>query len=746
MLKQLFSLILTSLSILLCTPNVSLKESKSQDFDKQMSAYVDSEEVYSLARIYKDVGLPFANSFDGTGIKIGIIDREPSDYPDEDPVKINQHSINMKEIICGDFGIAPGADCYIVKKSRNGSPTLADCINNLIYNYHVNMIVCAIGLNDDGRYHQSTNYIDEQIFSSNVPFIYSSGNNSLETQFAVSNSLGLNVISVGAIDKNRNLSYITSYEYDDIYQDKILSPTLLAPGEKLFGFKQSDYTFVDNQFTLFEYDRDWPTLTGTSYSAPIVAGITALLMEEFPALKSDFGKVMTVLTTSCSMANQQTSMPDYNGFGFGIVNYSNARKAAQNMMSSYIADYANDDSVIYQSTVSIPIGSTLNVETFVKFNKHLSINNSYATYNDLSFSMVGIELIDIDSNSLIDWSYPTSNFTRLSFTNNSILTNFILLFRLIQKENYGFDEAFAASIFIQQQRHNNIEIIGGNYLDKTPLFSYNFESSPNCLFYQLAFFNFKKELVFRAGMELSSFGTIQLTSSQWDTLIAIQGREYYACIYAYNLPYVCSAKSEIFLFNEPDSFFDCLQILPKDWGFQQQYYFSPNQTTHSFLNSSFIVSASRLRCGYIENTYINLSPRRKNAGTAYLELIFNQPVYNWMIGVTLWAPGELYRGRDGDSALIQTFDQTNWTTDKDILQNNDIFGLLSRKQIIRFQGEGPIWGLRIYATSDAFGDKNRGRLCIDDIVLNLNNTFDGFSSNYYEVNVENKHFRFNGAS
>lgn len=742
---QVFSFFLSFFTFLsLCPSNFSFANEKEVG-EMQMSAYIDSEDVYSLARVYKDVGLPFENSFDGTGIRIGIIDQDSRDFNVDKQQMIEQHPIDIKNIICGDYGIAPGATCYIVKKRKDTSPTLEDCLETLIVNYNVDIIVCAFGPNKDGLYHQQTNYIDERVFSSNVPFICSVGNKPETFTYGYVNSfsLGLNIISVGATDMDNNLSCITANEYSDIYQDKVLSPTLLAPGERLFGFRESDYTFVDNQFALVEYYRDWPTLTGTSYSAPIVAGITALLMEEFPALKSDFGKVMTVLTNSCTMANQQTSMPDFNGFGFGIVNYSNARKVAQNMMSGYIADYANDDSVIYQNTVSIPIGSTLNVETFVKFNKHLSISNSYATYDDLSFSMVGIELIDIDSNSLIDWSYPTSNFTRLSFTNNSILTNFILLFRLIQKENHGFDEAFAANISIRQQRHNTIEIIEGNYLDKTPLFSYNFESSQNCLFYQLAFFNFKKELVFRAGMELSSFGTIQLTSSQWDTLIAIQGREYYACIYAYNLPYICSAKSEIFLFNEPDSFFDCLQILPKDWGFQQQYYFLPNQTTHSFLNSSFVVSASRLRCGYIENTYINLSPRRQNAGTAYLELLFNQPVYNWMIGVTLWAPGELYRGRDGDSALIQTYNQTNWTTQVDILQNNDIFGLLSRKQIVRFQGEGPIWGLRILATSYAFGDKNRGRLCVDDIVLNLNNIFDGFSSNYYEVNVENKRFRLN---
>ena len=66
------------------------------------------------------------------------------------------------------------------------------------------------------------------------------------------------------------------------------------------------------------------------------------------------------------------------------------------------------------------------------------------------------------------------------------------------------------------------------------------------------------------------------------------------------------------------------KISPVDWNFDQRYYFENEGLKSSTINSDdLVINSTRLRCGYIENEFINLSPNRYNAGDAYLELNFN---------------------------------------------------------------------------------------------------------------------------
>lgn len=744
MFRSLLSLIIF-ISILPINNTFDISKENHESDEVQHSIYIDSDEAYCMSRIYKDVGIPFSKTYDGSGIKIGIIDNDPMDFPVEIRAKKEKHALDIQNIICGENGIAPGSQCFIARQSITSEYTLADCLNELIYNKHVDVISCSVGPNYNGCYLQKTNLIDYSVFSSNVPFICAAGNNN-ELPYVSSYSLGLNVISVGSIDRNKNLSSFTSTLYSSDYIDKLLSPTLLAPGECLYGFYNSDYEYIDDQLNYRNRNdgEKWPTLNGTSYATPIVAGIVALLMEEFSYLKNDFGKLYSIITNSCTYANEQLYMPDYGGFGFGIVNYTNARHAAANSNNGQIFDNANDDCLLFQSDITIPNGQTINANAFVKFGNqlHLGNENAQASYNDLVFSNIAINLIDINSNSIIDWAYPTSNYTQLSFYNETILTNFRLEIRLIEKSNYGITEYFSLSYFLDHNYGNYIEIVDGGTIDSVPRYAYSIRTENTILdrYYGLLFFDYKKNLVFFTSPSSTYYGETLLSLAQWNSLISIPGREYYICLVVYNFAFIPIRYSEIFDFYEPTSFSNSLQILPKDWGFPQMYNYEEIETTHYMASDTFIITCSRLRCGYIENMYINLSPRRINAGIAYIELLFSQPVYDWMVGITLWKRGELYHGRQGDVALIQTYYQNCWNTEIDLLNDNGPFLPDTRKQVDRYIGEGPIYGLRIYTESDPFGNTNKGRLCVDDIVLNINSNNNTIGCQYYEAIVENKTF------
>ena len=154
----------------------------------------------------------------------------------------------------------------------------------------------------------------------------------------------------------------------------------------------------------------------------------------------------------------------------------------------------------------------------------------------------------------------------------------------------------------------------------------------------------------------------------------------------------------------------------------------------SIQRGGLTITHDRLRCGYIENSYIVLSPKRENAGLAYLTLSFNKLVYSYAYGVAVWS-ALVSEGLSPSTctAKVESLDANGvWREDLDLL--NDVV-LSSRTQQIDkycvFCGEG-IYGLRFIVTAPAIGNNNKGRICIDRILLNTNPDNPYFISYLYE--------------
>jgi len=125
------------------------------------------------------------------------------------------------------------------------------------------------------------------------------------------------------------------------------------------------------------------------------------------------------------------------------------------------------------------------------------------------------------------------------------------------------------------------------------------------------------------------------------------------------------------------------------------------------------INTERLRCGYIEESYIVLSPRREDAGRAYFEMNFDKPVYSFMYRACMWSASENLDGTD----IIQVKNaQGAWSTLKDI----PISSLKTKEngltQFTELTLSG-IYGLRFETTATATGDRNKGRFCLGDIVF-----------------------------
>ena len=293
----------------------------------------------------------------------------------------------------------------------------------------------------------------------------------------------------------------------------------------------------------------------------------------------------------------------------------------------------------------------------------------------------------------------------------------------------------------------NITATNYKYFDKLPTFTWYTKSGSNNLkFNQFdLYFETPSGLLIQKISNISASGSsvsYTPTSTIWNKIYSASGSTFNVYFVARQTYSYVSGNyySEINTFAKPTLFSSGkVQVKPNEWGFQGRYYFSNeiydissleddtnNIRFSTFTKDGLTITTERLRCGYIENSYVNLSPRRENAGYAYLKMEFNKPVYSLLYSVGLWSSSE---SLDGTATLFVKDANDNWSKLEDLLslQLNTKEQGLNRYSHYFTNG---IYGLRFECTSTATGTRNKGRLSIDDIVFG---TKSGVSENNYYI-------------
>lgn len=155
-----------------------------------------------------------------------------------------------------------------------------------------------------------------------------------------------------------------------------------------------------------------------------------------------------------------------------------------------------------------------------------------------------------------------------------------------------------------------------------------------------------------------------------------------------------------------------LYMQNSDWEFESQYYFYNKNKQHTKNGLSF--SSSRQRTGYIEETAINLSPRRANAGIARFDIILPYYIKQFSVEMAWWSASE--HQNDG-TAYIMTREYGMWHLEYANILNEGLplsKNLLSQRTYILNPETDAI---RFYLTNNAVGDRNLGRLSIGDIKI-----------------------------
>lgn len=154
-----------------------------------------------------------------------------------------------------------------------------------------------------------------------------------------------------------------------------------------------------------------------------------------------------------------------------------------------------------------------------------------------------------------------------------------------------------------------------------------------------------------------------------------------------------------------------------DWNFDQRYYFENEGIKSSTVyKDDLIIKSNRLRCGYIENEFINLSPNRYNAGEAYFEMRFNLPIYEYSVNLSYWSSNEYLNESEGDYAYIQYLDSSsNWVNYINLLNINLSTTRSNTKEVTCDFIEGT-YAIRIIAHKENPNtNRNKGRICIGNM-------------------------------
>lgn len=322
---------------------------------------------FTLDDIFETIGIYAETEYDGTGIKVGILEDDlpvscanlPSTvYTEEYGVSNTsrkQHAAFVASLIGGTTGVAKGASLYFAACCRDNPNltqyTFTDCLNWLVHSKYVNIINMSAGyyFHDeytyigntpyDGKLPTNTNgtvytticaYIDYTIATSGCLIVKSAGNRGGNL---TKPAMAVNALTVGATDANGEVWASSSYISDD---ENIPKPEVVAPGVNIV---------VPNL----------GTNSGTSFATPLVTGIAVRLMHQYPdLLKTNPGLLKEIIMVGCNpLSSVSGRLDDYSGYG--MICYTNSRNIIANKRFGTVVtpEYSAAGKVVYESLITV---------------------------------------------------------------------------------------------------------------------------------------------------------------------------------------------------------------------------------------------------------------------------------------------------------------------------------------------------------------------------------------------------------
>jgi serine protease AprX len=283
----------------------------------------------SLANLYPTVDgaqAAWSLGYTGAGVGVAVIDSGGAAVPDfgsrltqvllegqTTSVDAIGHGTFVTSILAGAsadgryVGIAPGASVYAVDVATGtGTVYSSDVIVGLDWvaaNAAANRIrVVSISLSDTVAGSYLTSALDaavERLWQAGIVVVASAGNlGAGSTLYAPGNDPF--AITVGATDTAGTVSFaddiVASFSSSGLTQDGFAKPDLLAPGRGTAGLLPAATTLGQQVPAANIVAPGYATMSGTSFSAPQVAGAAALLLQAHPEWTPDQVKWLLATT------------------------------------------------------------------------------------------------------------------------------------------------------------------------------------------------------------------------------------------------------------------------------------------------------------------------------------------------------------------------------------------------------------------------------------------------------------------
>ena len=330
-----------------------------------------------------------ALNYYGDGIKIGQLELDipnKTEFPGasiticQGETGTSTHATRVMELL---LKVAPNAQYYCTT-SDNGFEQAVEWL----IDQGVNIITNSAGSSATGQYTAQEVWLDHLAINHSVHFVKSAGNNG---NYITRPGMAYNIITVGAANSSLNGRWTNSSfnEYGtlgsgNVYPDK---PDIIAPGESWFF--------------------DTPTgasgsSSGTSYAAPIVTGVVALMMQSRPALKTLQDSVKSCLLASINNSTLRF-VPGTSGYhqcGAGLIDAYSSVYTALNRNFTRNQYFAVGSSVDTVKTFYFDSSNSDTIKrvslTWLKYNK---ISNSpHYSNTPAEGAYVDMDLIVKDSN------------------------------------------------------------------------------------------------------------------------------------------------------------------------------------------------------------------------------------------------------------------------------------------------------------------------------------------------------------
>lgn len=366
-----------------------------------------------MSRVIRHAGMSdvvLNRTYTGSGVVVGvlepgIIDKnfaglEGTNYKIKKQFLLDNtvadHTTYMATYIAGKNGIAPNAK--ILSISLNGTPV--NEIDWMVDNDVdiINMSYCEA--NPTGVYSSESAYVDYIAYTEKVVMIAAAGNGSENggNGYIGNPALALNAITVGSTNYFNNLvANFSSHVVVDRSSDK---PTLCVIGQGVLI-----------------PDAGGRTMSGTSASAAVVSGISALLLEQTPGFKLYPARLRAYLVAHCKRLDGYEYTPsrpinEYLGAGTLDLLFKNSHRKVH-CTETYCRPEDTDE-YFFNFHVSLNKGEKLRFA--VSWLAKATGNVGETVYGDYDLKLVREGTIVETSNSVrsnvevLEWVAPSSKY------------------------------------------------------------------------------------------------------------------------------------------------------------------------------------------------------------------------------------------------------------------------------------------------------------------------------------------------